>query len=102
MPSRKSDSTQQSNLSMAQFVYDGSDTETASTSLRPIAGTPIASRSKPAPSIEMDVQRPAEATPAAEKDKEKEKEKKDPKDSSKDAVTIEVCYTMIGSDVDHG
>ncbi|KAI0376253.1 histone-fold-containing protein [Hypomontagnella monticulosa] len=85
MPSRKSDSARQSNLSMAQFVYDGSDTETASTSLRPVAGPPLASRSKPTPSIEMDIQRPAEVTPAAEKDKEK----KDSKDSSKDAVTIE-------------
>ncbi|OTA78180.1 hypothetical protein M434DRAFT_402271 [Hypoxylon sp. CO27-5] len=87
MPPRKSDtSSRPSNVSMAQFVYDGSDADISSTSLRPAIGsTPVASRAKPAPSIEMDPLRPAEAAPSGAKDSEK----KDAKDSSKEAVTIE-------------
>ncbi|KAI1774942.1 histone-fold-containing protein [Hypoxylon cercidicola] len=80
LPSRK-DSTRQSNVSMAQFVYDGSDADISSTSLRPSAG-PIASRSKPASSVEMDAQRSPENAPGPDKDKKEPKE-------SKDNVTIE-------------
>ncbi|KAI2466136.1 histone-fold-containing protein, partial [Annulohypoxylon bovei var. microspora] len=89
MPPRKSDSTRASGVSMAQFVYDGSDADTSSTSLRPAAGTTtVASRSKPTPSIEMDSQRPAEATTPSEKDKEK-KDAKDKDKDGRDAITIE-------------
>lgn len=72
---------------MAQFVYDGSDADISSTSLRPAIGsTPVASRAKPTPSIETDPPRTAEAAPSGAKDNEK----KDGKDSSsKEAVTIE-------------
>ncbi|KAI0850536.1 histone-fold-containing protein [Daldinia vernicosa] len=91
MPPRKTDNARQSNLSMAQFVYDGSDADvdTSSTSLRPILSVPARSKPvqpaqpQPTPSIEMDTQRPAEAASPTEKDKER-------KDStSKDNVTIE-------------
>ncbi|KAI0838881.1 histone-fold-containing protein, partial [Hypoxylon sp. FL0890] len=88
MPPRKSDtSARVSNVSMAQFVYDGSDADVSSTSLRPAIGAaPVASRAKPTPSIEMDPPRPAEAASAAAKDSEK----KDVKDSSaKETATIE-------------
>ncbi|KAI1410863.1 histone-fold-containing protein [Hypoxylon sp. FL1857] len=88
MPPRKSDtSARMSNVSMAQFVYDGTDADISSSSLRPAMGaTPVASRSKPTPSIEMDPPQSAEGAPLADKDKEK----KDVKDSSaKEAVTIE-------------
>ncbi|KAI1214150.1 histone-fold-containing protein [Annulohypoxylon truncatum] len=87
MPPRKNDNTRSSNVSMAQFVYDGSDADVSSNALRPPAGnTSVPSRSKPTPSIEMDSQRPStEGAPSAEKDKEK----KDAKDGSRDAVTIE-------------
>lgn len=84
MPSRKSDSTRHSNVSMAQFVYDGSDADISSTSLRP-SSVPIASRSKPALSVEMDAQRSSETAPGPDKDKKEPKES-----SSKDNVTIEV------------
>ncbi|KAI8963329.1 histone-fold-containing protein [Daldinia sp. FL1419] len=86
MPPRKTDNARQSNLSMAQFVYDGSDADidTSSTSLRPIVSVPARSKPvQPTPSIEMDTQRPMDATSPTEKDKER-------KDSgSKDNVTIE-------------
>ncbi|OTB19708.1 hypothetical protein K445DRAFT_313493 [Daldinia sp. EC12] len=89
MPPRKTDNARQSNLSMAQFVYDGSDADidTSSTSLRPVVSVPARTKpaqpAQPTPSIEMDTQRPAEAASPTEKDKER-------KDSaSKDNVTIE-------------
>ncbi|KAI0110137.1 histone-fold-containing protein [Daldinia grandis] len=88
MPPRKPDNARQSNLSMAQFVYDGSDADvdTSSTSFRPIVSVPARSKPvqpPPTPSIEMDTQRPAEAASPTDKDKER-------KDStSKDNVTIE-------------
>ncbi|KAI1136936.1 histone-fold-containing protein [Hypoxylon sp. FL0543] len=88
MPPRKSDaSARPSNVSMAQFVYDGSDADISSTSLRPAIGAaPVASRAKPTPSIETDPPRPAEAAPSAVKDSEK----KDAKESSaKESTTIE-------------
>ncbi|KAI2781836.1 histone-fold-containing protein [Daldinia loculata] len=89
MPPRKTDNARQSNLSMAQFVYDGSDADvdTSSTSLRPIVSVPARSKPvqpQPTPSIEMDTQRPAEA---AASPTEKDKERKD--STSKDNVTIE-------------
>ncbi|KAI1094892.1 histone-fold-containing protein [Rostrohypoxylon terebratum] len=90
MPPRKADSTRTSNVSMAQFVYDGSDADISSNALRPAAATTsVPSRAKPTPSIEMDSQKPTEPAPAGEKEKEKEKEKKDAKDGGRDAVTIE-------------
>ncbi|KAI0882807.1 histone-fold-containing protein [Annulohypoxylon maeteangense] len=87
MPPRKSDNARSSNVSMAQFAYDGSDADVSSNALRPAAGnTSVPSRSKPTPSIEMDSQRPStDGAPSAEKDKEK----KDSKDSSRDNVAIE-------------
>ncbi|KAF3067173.1 DNA polymerase epsilon subunit D [Daldinia childiae] len=89
MPPRKTDNARQSNLSMAQFVYDGSDADvdTSSTSLRPIISVPARSKPvqpQPTPSIEMDIPRPAEA---AASPTEKDKERKD--STSKDNVTIE-------------
>lgn len=72
---------------MAQFVYDGSDADISSTSLRPQSG-PIASRTKPAPSAEMDARRSSEAAPGLGPGPDKDK--KEPKESSsKDNVTIE-------------
>ncbi|KAI1459293.1 histone-fold-containing protein [Annulohypoxylon moriforme] len=89
MPPRKSDNARTSNVSMAQFVYDGSDADVSSNALRPTATTTsVPSRSKPTPSIEMDAQRPA-ADGAGASSTDKDKEKKDAKDSSRDAVTIE-------------
>ncbi|KAI1383108.1 histone-fold-containing protein [Hypoxylon trugodes] len=95
MPPRKSDSARLSNVSMAQFVYDGSDADTSSTSLRPVPAAPAAAaaqaaatlaaaRAKPTPSIEMDSHRPAEAAPPADKDKKESKE-----NGAKDSVSIE-------------
>ncbi|KAI0160928.1 histone-fold-containing protein [Hypoxylon sp. FL1284] len=81
MPSRKSDGTKQSNVSMAQFVYDGSDADVSSNALRP-SSVPIASRSRPTPLTEMDSQRASVAAPAPDKDKKEPKE-------SKDTTTIE-------------
>ncbi|KAI1376920.1 histone-fold-containing protein [Hypoxylon crocopeplum] len=83
MVSKKNDSARQSNVSMAQFVYDGSDADTSTTSLRPAPGA-SSSRSKPTPSVEVDAHRPADSASAAEKDKKDSKE-----GSSKDNVTIE-------------
>ncbi|KAI0893829.1 histone-fold-containing protein, partial [Annulohypoxylon nitens] len=88
MPPRKADSARTSNVSMvslAQFVYDGSDADISSNALRPAATTSVPSRAKPTPSVEMESQRSAEGAPAGEK----EKEKKDAKDGGRDAVTIE-------------
>lgn len=79
-------------VSLAQFVYDGSDADISSNALRPAATTTsVPSRAKPTPSIEMESQRSAEAAPAGEK----EKEKKDAKDGGRDAVTIEVCDAIV-------
>lgn len=65
---------------MAQFVYDGSDADISSTSLRPSASA-VAVPARPA---EMDMQRSSSTAPGADKDK------KDARESiSKDGVAIE-------------
>ncbi|OTB05518.1 hypothetical protein M426DRAFT_319790 [Hypoxylon sp. CI-4A] len=94
MPPRKSDNARLSNVSMAQFVYDGPDPDTSSASLppasTPASATPTAA-SKPKPvvaSIEMDSQPPTQ--PAPPSDKDKDKERKDSKESgSRETVSIE-------------
>ncbi|KAI1308070.1 histone-fold-containing protein [Xylaria venustula] len=90
MPPKKIEPARRSDVSMAQFVYDGDLDRTESPQLK--KATPSTST----PTMRMETDDPAESSLLAdkekekEKDKEKEKEKKDKdKDSSKDAVTIE-------------
>lgn len=95
--SKKADPTKRSDVSMAQFVYDG-DIEKS----EPTFATPATTQSKhittstSTSAIPMETDEPTETSllvdKEKDKDKEREKEKKDrEKDSSKEAVTIEVC-----------
>lgn len=93
--SKKADPTKRSDVSMAQFVYDG-DIEKS----EPTFATPATTQSKhittstSTSAIPMETDEPTETSllvdKEKDKDKEREKEKKDrEKDSSKEAVTIE-------------
>ncbi|KAI0966569.1 histone-fold-containing protein [Xylaria arbuscula] len=86
MPPKKIEPARRSDVSMAQFVYDGDIDRTESPQLKKT--TPSTST----PTTRMETDDPAESSLLAdkEKDKDREKEKKEKdKDSSKDAVTIE-------------
>ncbi|KAI1079553.1 histone-fold-containing protein [Whalleya microplaca] len=79
MPPRKSDSSRRTDVSMAQFVYDGDgdDASAMSQSVAPAA--------RPSLATDMETDQPSQSPPHPEK----EKDKKDSKDSSKETVSIE-------------
>ncbi|KAI8629173.1 histone-fold-containing protein [Xylariaceae sp. FL1651] len=82
MPPKKIDPVRRGEYTMAQYVYDGDQSESATAAPERKPTTPPTSTTK------METDRPADTSLLDDKEKDKDRDKKD-KDSSKDTVTIE-------------